>query len=117
MKLNKNIVVVGGLAALVAVSYFGFGAVNKTNTAFAKQNKKISLESDKAKLGYSFGARIGQDIAQGGILKEIDVDAFLAAIRDYATGSEPQMTMEEIQQAQQKFQLKQQQEYASLEVG
>ena len=114
MKVNKNIIVVSGLAALVAATYFGFGAANQTNTADAKQNTKISLESDKAKLGYSFGARIGQDLARGGIMEEIEIDAFLTAIRDFATGSDPRMTTEEIQQAQQTFQLKQQQEYASL---
>lgn len=114
MKVNKNIIVVGGLAALVAATYLGFGVANQANTAGAKKDKKISLESDKAKLGYSFGARIGQDLARGGIMEEIEIDAFLAAIRDFATGSDPRMTTEEIQQAQQTFQLKQQQEYAAL---
>ena len=117
MNISKNIMVVAGLGALVAVSYFGFGAANKESVVQAEEKLEskgqvvgeLNLESDKAKLGYTIGASIGQDIARGGMVEEIDLEAFLAAIRDVATGAKPRLTVEEMQQSQQAFQLKRQQ--------
>jgi FKBP-type peptidyl-prolyl cis-trans isomerase len=113
MKFNNNFLFVAGLTA---ATYIGLGAADFANTANAEESKvsTVSLESEKAKLGYSFGARIGQDLLRGGMLEEIDVDAFVAAIKDASSGGEPRMTAEEMQQAQQSFQLKKQQEYAAI---
>jgi FKBP-type peptidyl-prolyl cis-trans isomerase len=119
--MSKNLVVVGGLAALVAATYFGFGAANRANTAQAEGESKtkwttssVNLDSEKAKLGYTIGAGIGRDLIQGGLGNEIEVDALIAAIKDSASGADSRMTNEEMQQAQQTFQLKKQQEFATL---
>ena len=121
MSMSKNLIIVAGLSALVAATYFGFGAANQSNTANAKgetksksSTSKLSLESDKAKLGYTIGAGIGRDLLQGGMAEEIEVDALIAAIRDSASGVESRLTGEQMQQAQQAFQLKRQQEFATL---
>ncbi len=121
MSMSKNLVVVGGLAALVAATYFGFGAANRANTAQAEGESKtkwttssVNLDSEKAKLGYTIGAGIGRDLIQGGLGNEIEVDALIAAIKDSASGADSRMTNEEMQQAQQTFQLKKQQEFATL---
>ena len=121
MSMSKNLIVVAGLATLVAATYFGFGAANLNNTANAAGKEKskwtageVNLDSDKAKLGYTIGAGIGRDLLQGGMAGEIDVEALIAAIRDSAGGGEPRLTVEQMQQAQQAFQLKRQQEFAAL---
>jgi FKBP-type peptidyl-prolyl cis-trans isomerase len=117
MNISKNIMVVAGITALVAISYFGLGAANKEGVVQAEEKVELkgqasgdlNLDSEKAKLGYTIGASIGQDIARGGMIEEIDLDAFLAAIKDSATGAKPRLTPEQMQQAQQAFQLKRQQ--------
>ena len=121
MSMSKNLVVVGGLAALVAATYFGFGAANRANTAQAEGESKtkwttnsVNLDSEKVKLGYTIGAGIGRDLIQGGLRNEIEVDALIAAIKNSASGADSRMTNEEMQQAQQTFQLKKQQEFATL---
>ncbi len=121
MNLSKNLTVVAGIAALVALSYVGFGFYNKENVAQAENEvaKKwstsaVDLSSEKAKLGYTIGAQIGRDLAQGGMAEEIDAQALAAAINDAMSGETPRMTEEEMLAAQQSFQLKRQQEYAAL---
>ena len=122
MNISKNIMVVAGIAALVVVSYFGFGAANKESVVQAEEkveskwttSSNVSLDSDKAKLGYTFGASIGQDLARGGMIEEIELEAFLAAIRDLATGAKPRLSGEEMQQAQQGFKLKREQAAEAL---
>ena len=121
MSISKNLIVVSGLAALVAATYFGFGAANRSNTAQAEAETKskwttgsVNLDSDKAKLGYTIGAGIGRDLVQGGLAAEIELDALIMAIRESASGAELKLTTEQMQQAQQAFQLKKQQEFAAL---
>ena len=113
MNISKNIIVVAGLAALVGASYIGFGAANKEGVVHAEEktdaSSALNLDSAKAKLGYTIGASIGMDIARGGMIDEIELDAFVAAIRDMAGGAEPRLSPEEMQQAQQAFQMKRQQ--------
>ena len=83
-------------------------------SAHAADESKVDLESDAAKLGYTVGTQIASDIVRGGIQSEIDVEAYLAAQRDVLTGAEPRMTPEEMQGAQQAFQLKQQEAVAAV---
>jgi len=120
MNITKPFIVVFGLAALVIVSYFGFGVANHGNTAQAesasksKSNDTVALESDEAKLGYTIGVQIASDIVRNGMVDKIDTDAFLAAQNDILSGVESRLTVEQMQQTQQAFQLQQQQEYAAL---
>lgn len=120
MKFRKNAKISAGLLTLIVVTYFSFTAVNQSQVAHANEKSsakvsgKVALESHKAKLGYTFGAQIGNDLSQSGMTEKIDIDAFLAAIRDFATGAKPQMTDEEMQATQQVFAVKRQEEYAVL---
>lgn len=121
MKSLKPIIVIGGLAALVIATYIGFGAANQQNTAHAetkeskwKTGKEVALDTDQAKLGYTVGAQVAGSIQGGGMVGEIDIDAFLAAQREILSGAEPRMSPEEMQQSQQAFQLKQQQKYEAV---
>lgn len=115
MNVKKNVIVVSGLAVLVAATYFGFGAASQSQTAQAKSAAEpVSLDNEKARLGYTIGAQIGGGLAQQGMVNEIDIDALLMAIRDVATGAEAKITPEEMVKVQQSFQLKKQQEFASL---
>lgn len=122
MNISKNLVILMGLLALVALSYFGLGAYNKESTAQAQDNNAsgwqtntaVDLTSEQAKLGYTIGAQIGADLRQGGMQEEIEVNALVQAIKDMLAGGEPQLTSEEMLAAQQAFQLKRQQEYAEL---
>jgi FKBP-type peptidyl-prolyl cis-trans isomerase len=107
-----------GVAALIAITYFGFGIANQQNApvadtgaAVSKSDALVTLDTDEAKLGYLFGAQIGMDIVNNDMVKNIDVDAFISAQREILSGGESRMTPEEMQQAQLKFQQKQKQAF------
>ncbi|WP_110647874.1 FKBP-type peptidyl-prolyl cis-trans isomerase [Salinicola peritrichatus] len=55
---------------------------------------KVDLDSDQAKLSYSIGATLGQGLSQD--IKDLDVDAFSAAIRDVYGDDDLQMSQDEI---------------------
>lgn len=121
MNVTKQITLVAAIAALVAVSYIGFGAASKDNSAQAQEatskwstSSKVDLSTDEAKLAYTIGSQIGRDLLQGEMAGELDLDAMIAALRDVAAGQDLRMTDEEMIGAQQAFQLKRQQEYAAL---
>lgn len=117
MNLKKNLTIASALTVLVAASYFGFGAFSQSQIVqaeTAKESNSVSLDSDKALLGYTLGSQIGRSLAQDNMLDELDLDAFLNGIRDLASGKESKVTPEQMVQAQQAFQLKRQQEFASM---
>ena len=120
MNLSKQLTVVVGLAAVVAATYVGFGLANQSNIAQAEDAKfkqtasEVALDTDKAKLGYLYGAQIGVGLLRDGLVEEIDMNALYMAINDLATGVTPRMTDDEMQAAQQAFVLKRQQEMAVL---
>lgn len=115
MNVKKNIIVVSGLAVLVTATYFGFGAASQSQSAHAESKAEaVALDNDKARLGYTIGAQIGGGLAQQGMVNEIDLEALILAVRDFATGAEAKITPEEMVKVQQAFQLKKQQEFASL---
>ena len=121
MTNSKPLFLVLGVASLVALTYIGFGAANQQNIAQAEGESKwqtsgvpVVLDNDNAKLGYAYGARIASDLVAGGITSEINVDAFLEAMRQVMQGGEARMSVEEMQQAFQSFQLRQQQAYAQM---
>jgi len=108
MKFSKSVVSTNSVAAFIFASVMGVSSVN------AQEASKIALESDQAKLGYTVGTQIASDLLRGGILDEIDVEAYLAAQRDVLSGVDARMTPEEMQAAQQAFTLKQQQAIAAV---
>lgn len=127
MKLSKNVVVVAGLAVLVAATYFGFGAANQSNTAVAEEkseskdsskwktgDKPVDLSSDKAKLGYVFGSQMAGEMVRSGLTEEVELDAIFQAFRDITSGKESQLTTEEMQAVQTSFQQKKQAEFAAI---
>ncbi|OLO05739.1 MULTISPECIES: FKBP-type peptidyl-prolyl cis-trans isomerase [Salinicola] len=61
-------------------------------TAFAQD--KVDLDNDQAKLSYSIGATLGQGLSKD--IKDLDVDAFAAAIKDVYGDDDLQMTQDEI---------------------
>ena len=61
-------------------------------TAFAQD--KVDLDSDQAKLSYSIGATLGQGLSKD--IKDLDVDAFAAAIKDVYGDADLQMSQDEI---------------------
>ncbi|WP_353980701.1 FKBP-type peptidyl-prolyl cis-trans isomerase [Salinicola endophyticus] len=68
--------------------------------AFAQD--KVDLDSDQAKLSYSIGATLGQGLSQD--VKNLDVDAFAAAIRDVYGDHKLQMNDEAISKALTQYQ-------------
>ena len=115
MKLSNKITlgtafIVAGIAATVLTSQ---SEPVQAQTTWSADNK-VDLQSEKAKLGYTIGAQIMTDLARNGLLKEIDIDALVAAQKDVLNNIDLRMSDEEMQQAQQAFSLKLQQEMAEL---
>lgn len=117
MNVSKILTMVAIIGALIALAYFGFGAADKTNLVGADDGdkaSKITLETDKQKLGYTFGVQIGRDVAQSGMVEEIDIDAFVAAIKSLAQGEESLLSADEMMAVQQAFQARREQEQQAL---
>lgn len=74
------------------------------------------IESDKGKLSYAMGWRLGLDINERP--EEYDVEALIAAIRDSADGGEPRVSEQEmvtvLNAHQQKVRQEQQEAFAAL---
>ncbi|MEO0369106.1 MAG: FKBP-type peptidyl-prolyl cis-trans isomerase [Pseudomonadota bacterium] len=77
-------------------------------------NAETKLDTDQARLGYTYGAQIGMQLKNSGLIDDLDLDAVLAGLKDLSTGAEPKMTVEEMQAAQVNQQQKMQAEYAAL---
>lgn len=65
--------------------------------------EEIDLTSQENRIGYSIGVNIGQNLAGQGLMESINLDAFLAGVRDVVT-AEPQLTQEEMMTALTDFQ-------------
>jgi len=65
--------------------------------------EEIDLTSEENQIGYSIGVNIGQNLAGQGLMEAINLDAFLAGVRDVVT-SEPRMTQDEMMNALNTFQ-------------
>jgi FKBP-type peptidyl-prolyl cis-trans isomerase len=83
-------------------------------TATALQAKDIDLSTDKAQLGYTYGAQIGQELVNSGLIKDVDLAVVLAAITDITSGKESKLSAEQQQAAQEKYQEKQMAVYEAL---
>jgi len=120
MKVYKNVMVVAGLAALVAATYFGFGAANQANTAIAQEKSdakgasSVDMSTEKAKLGYVFGSQMASELVRSGLVEDVELDAVFQAFRDITDGKEPQLSAEEMQAVQAAFQQKKQAEYQAI---
>jgi FKBP-type peptidyl-prolyl cis-trans isomerase len=64
---------------------------------------EIDLSSEDARIGYSIGVNIGQNLVSQGIIEGIDMDSFVAGMRD-AAGEVVQLSNEEVFAAIQLFQ-------------
>jgi len=98
MNLTKKFVL-----TLCAAALLGSTAVSAKDKKWSAKSK-VDLSTQESKLGYTFGAQIASNMVGQGIDKRIDVDALVAAIKDYTGEIEPRMTPEEMQQAQVAFQ-------------
>lgn len=71
-----------------------------------------AMDTDKQKLGYTFGIQVAQNLVQQGMAGEIDHEALVEAIADVLAGREMQMSDEQMQASftafQQKVQLENQ---------
>lgn len=98
MNLTKKLVLTACASALLASA-----SVSAKDKKWSTKSK-VDLTSEEAKLGYTFGAQIGSNLVGQGIDKKVDMDAFVAAIKDSAAGIDLRMTPEEMQKAQMAFQ-------------
>lgn len=64
------------------------------------------LTSDKDKFSYAVGLSVARSLEQDGL--EVDMDAFIMAIKDALTGQTPKLSMDEMNAAIQAYQQKQQ---------
>ncbi|MEC8858367.1 MAG: FKBP-type peptidyl-prolyl cis-trans isomerase [Pseudomonadota bacterium] len=63
----------------------------------------IDLADQDTQISYSVGVNIGQNLMMQGLTDQIDIDAFIAGLRDMVNG-EPQMTEDEMMNALMTFQ-------------
>ena len=83
-----------GINTLVAFS-FGLGT-----TVIAQD---LDLQDEESRIAYSIGVNIGQNLVSQGLLDDIDLDTFIAGMRDQINGT-AQLSMDEIGAAIQVFQ-------------
>lgn len=63
----------------------------------------VDLESESARIGYSFGVNIAQNLIDQGLTTGIDTDAFMQGLQD-ALGGDVQLSQDEMMQALTAFQ-------------
>ena len=98
------------LAALVLV-------MPAITSAQNTETKKVTLDTEDAKISYIFGLNVGNSLKPTGV--NIDSDAFLKGLQDVLAGREPAMEEEAIQSVmlafQTRMQTEQQQKMAEVE--
>lgn len=108
MNLSKNLTLAASLAVLSAGTYLGSVAAPSSIVHAADKISKIKLDSEEAKLGYTFGAQIATDMKRQNLNEDVDVEAMMAAFKDVFAGHDPRLSIEEMQAAQTAYQQKQQ---------
>ncbi|MEX0619286.1 MAG: FKBP-type peptidyl-prolyl cis-trans isomerase [Pseudohongiellaceae bacterium] len=78
----------------------------------ANAQNDVDLENEESRIAYSVGVNIGRSLVQQQLLQDIDLDAFVAGLRDEAAG-ESQLNDEEIMAAIQTFQQRMQDQQAA----
>ena len=69
------------------------------------------METEAAKLGYTFGMQIASDMKRQNLQNDIDVNAMMLAFEDVFAEKDSRLTPEQMQQTQVAFQQKQQERY------
>jgi len=77
-------------------------------TLWAGQALAVDLKTDKQRFSYIVGMQIGQQLKQQNV--DLDDEAFMAAIKDVASGAKPQLSQEEMQATVKRIQEQQQAE-------
>ena len=110
MSLTKSLLVAAGIAVIAAGTYFATVSTPE-NIAQAADAPKVDMSTDAAKLGYTLGAQIANDMKSQNFQDDINVDAMFAAFKDVFADVEPRLSIEEMQGAQTAYQQKQQAAY------
>ncbi len=110
MSLSKSILLAAGVAIAGAGIYLT-SASNPENTAHAADTSKVNMETEAAKLGYTFGMQIASDMKRQNLQNDIDVNAMMLAFEDVFAEKDSRLTPEQMQQTQVAFQQKQQERY------
>lgn len=92
-------------------------ACNEKDQAADTAAQEVSLETQKAKLGYMYGAQAASELMRSGLNEEIELEPMFQAFRDIIAGKEPRMTLEQMQAAQAEFQQQQQAKFQALSDG
>lgn len=110
----KQVKMKHAIVVLLAAVLGACNAQNKDTGAAVEpvEPKGVSLESQKAKLGYMYGVQAASEIMRSGLNEEIELEAMFQAFRDITAGQEPKMSIEEMQLAQATFQQEQQAKFA-----
>ena len=101
----KTLKILSLTSSILMVSYFG-------QPAFAQ----LDLENEDNRIAYSIGANIGQNLLAQQVVEGLDIDAFLAGMKDAIAG-DTQLDQEAMMQAIQTFMQRQAEEEAAALAG
>ena len=101
----KTLKILSLTCGILMVSYFG-------QPAFAQ----LDLENEDNRIAYSIGANIGQNLLAQQVVEGLDIDAFLAGMKDAIAG-DTQLDQEAMMQAIQTFMQRQAEEEAAALAG
>lgn len=103
MKFPKKLTLIVAMVTMVGAT---------VSTACAAQD--IDLSSDKARLGYSFGVQIAENMISSNLQDEVSVEAIEAALNDVFSGKDLRMSPKEMQDTQERFQQRMQVSYTKM---
>lgn len=101
----KTLKILSLTSSILMVSYFG-------QPSFAQ----LDLENEDNRIAYSIGANIGQNLLAQQVVEGLDIDAFLAGMKDAIAG-DTQLDQEAMMQAIQTFMQRQAEEEAAALAG
>ena len=101
----KTLKILSLTSSILMISYFG-------QPAFAQ----LDLENEDNRIAYSIGANIGQNLLAQQVVEGLDIDAFLAGMKDAIAG-DTQLDQEAMMQAIQTFMQRQAEEEAAALAG
>jgi len=78
-------------------------AISLLMAGTSAQAQDIDLSTERNQISYSVGVNIGQNLAMQGLADQIDLDAFIAGLRDIVLG-QPKMSEEQVMTALMAFQ-------------
>jgi FKBP-type peptidyl-prolyl cis-trans isomerase FklB len=78
-------------------------AISLLMAGTSTQAQDVDLTVERNQISYSVGVNIGQNLAMQGLAEQIDLDAFVAGLRDIVLG-QPKMTEDEVMNALMTFQ-------------